>query len=167
MSYTWKSMARLLSLVLEAESRLPVKTLPVDAARFRMTSGTVMLESEEDSDVRFSLRPSLPTGLAFVLGKVSAEPLRTGEIPSGFTHGIILFPDTFSILPDSLAVDSWKRNGKLPINATYLAKSQCHLFVCVSYVIIHTYKWILFTIKNRHQRIRIFVSSQIFYGCIP
>lgn len=71
-----------------------------------MTSGMVILEVEEDSGVRFSLRPSFSTGLAFVLGKVSAEPLRTGETPSGFTHGIILFPDTFSILPDSLAVDS-------------------------------------------------------------
>lgn len=93
------------SLPLAIESLLAFKTLPVEEARFRITSGTCIELLFVTS--RFSSRSSFSARLGFcVFGNVSTEPVSADGTPSGLTGDMTPFPETFSILPVSLALDS-------------------------------------------------------------
>lgn len=108
--HTWKSIVRLCSSpVLAMESLLGFNTLPVEDALFRITSGTCMELLFVAS--RFSSRSSFSARLAFCgFGKVSTEPVRVDGTPKGLIADMIPLPETFSILPVSLALDSWDNN---------------------------------------------------------
>lgn len=101
-------MVRLCSSALAIESLLGFNTLPVEEARLRITSGTCMELLLLFAVSRFACScSSFSAKLTFSdFGKVSTEPVSADDTPNGLMGDMMPLPDTFSMLPVSLALDS-------------------------------------------------------------
>lgn len=90
------------------ESLLGVRTLPVEAARFLIVSGICILVVVFFGTCLFSCS-SLSVRLLFLTGRVSTDPPSTLAVPKGLIDVVgdnKLLPDTLSVLPNSLALES-------------------------------------------------------------
>lgn len=138
MRRTWNNIVRLWSsFPLAAESRRGPRTLPVEAARFLIMSGTSIRE------LGFFFGTSVPLSwfellAGFEGGRHSTEPPRVVTTPSGLEGESTVELDTLSVLPNSLVLESCKiknkKNNKFVFNRCKRPWMKTHAY----FVIFHS-----------------------------